>query len=237
MTKKVLIIEDDPGIVFMLTDRLTVEGYAVEHAQDGVKGEQKALDESYDVIILDVMLPSKDGFQICQTLRDKGINTPILMLTARSTNIDTVMGLKLGADDYLTKPFDMGILLARLEALTRRVQLQSDMDQPTDSNQQGIQFGKFFLNTQTQVLTQDNQITSLNTQEYRLLNYLVTNPERVLSRDDLLNAVWGYNSEVTTRTVDVHIAWLRKKLNDHPVARHIITLRGRGYKFILQPDV
>lgn len=236
MIKKILIVEDEAGIAFMVKDRLEAEGYQVIHRDTGPSGENYARENAGtehqpDVILLDIMLPGKDGFQVCQDLRRDGISTPILMLTARSTSIDTVMGLKLGADDYLTKPFDMAVLCARVEALLRRAETNTSSENPTVTTDQ-FRFGEFVLDTSKQELYRADQAISLNTQEYRLLKYFLENPDRVLSRDELLNAVWGYNSEVTTRTVDVHIAWLRKKIDDHPVNRHLITLRGRGYKFL-----
>ncbi|TCS35697.1 response regulator transcription factor [Reinekea marinisedimentorum] len=234
MTKTLLIIEDEAGIAFMLQDRFESEGYSVVHKDNGPEGEAYARQNSVDVILLDIMLPGKDGFQVCQDLRRSGINTPILMLTARTTNIDTVMGLKLGADDYLTKPFDMAVLSARVEALLRRAQAETPA-KPAVQNDQ-YPFGDFLLDTSKQELYRNGSLVELNTQEYRLLKYLVQNPGRVLSRDELLDAVWGYNSDVTTRTVDVHIAWLRKKIEDNPVSRHLITLRGRGYKFLQEAE-
>lgn len=229
MTARILLIEDDPGIAFTVSDRLTMEGYQVLQAADGLQGEQLALEQQPDLILLDIMLPGKDGFQVCQSLRHQGLNSPILMLTARSTDIDTIMGLKLGADDYLSKPFDMQVLLARIEALLRRAAKPAKEDTPSPTV---ISFGQFRIDTQQQILKKNAQPIGLNSQEYRLLHFLASHPDQVHSRDQLLDAVWGYNSEVTTRTVDVHIAWLRKKLDDQPVARHIITLRGRGYKFV-----
>lgn len=229
MSARILLIEDDSGIAFMVSDRLMLEGYEVLQANDGPSGELLALDQKPDLILLDIMLPGKDGFQVCQSLRQQKLSTPILMLTARSTDIDTVMGLKLGADDYLAKPFDMQVLLARIEALLRRATAPAPAKPQAPGS---FVFGDFCLDTQKQVLMKGDQPLSLNSQEYRLLNYLVSHPDTVLSRDRLLDAVWGYNSEVTTRTVDVHVAWLRKKLGEQPVARHIITLRGRGYKFV-----
>ncbi|MCJ8313857.1 MAG: response regulator transcription factor [Saccharospirillaceae bacterium] len=234
MKRKILIIEDEAGIVFMLTDRLENEGYAVEHANDGIKGEKLALTNHYNLILLDVMLPKKDGFQVCQDLRKQNIQTPIIMLTARSTNIDTIMGLKLGADDYLSKPFDMQVLLARIEARLRVKPSQSHITNETYAlnNQTIIKFDDFELDTLKQELSLKQQVITLNTQEYRLLNFFVTHPNQIHSRDELLNEVWGIHSNITTRTVDVHVAWLRKKLNDQPVAKRLITFRGRGYKFI-----
>lgn len=231
MSTKILLIEDDEGIAFMLQDRLLSEGYEVEHCADGLLGEQAASNANVDLILLDVMLPGKDGFQICQSLREQQVLTPILMLTARTTNIDTIMGLKLGADDYLTKPFDMQILLARIQALLRRS--SSPVGKNTNATEQQVYFGEFCLDLLNQELTKKDQVVNLNAQEYRLLAFFVAHPNRILSRDELLNEVWGIESDVSTRTVDVHVAWLRKKIDDVPVAKHLITLRNRGYKFVM----
>jgi DNA-binding response OmpR family regulator len=231
MTHKILIIEDEDGIAFMIQDRLLSEGYEVEHCSDGLLGEKTAKTGNYDLILLDVMLPGKDGFQICQSLREHNIVTPILMLTARATNIDTIMGLKLGADDYLTKPFDMQILLARIQALLRR--FTNNSSEATATNENAIAFGEFELDFNKQELSKQGNVINLNAQEYRLLAFFVNHPDRILSRDELLNEVWGIESDISTRTVDVHVAWLRKKIDDLPVAKHLITLRSRGYKFVL----
>ncbi len=229
MNADVLFIEDDEGIAFMVQDRLLAEGCRVTHCADGLQGEKTAREGAFDIILLDVMLPGKDGFQICQSLREAKVRSPILMLTARTTNIDTIMGLKLGADDYLTKPFDMQILLARMEALLRRAGEHS-ISKNTEPEQH--HFGDFILNDTTGELTRGEQVVSLNAQEYRLLSFFVHHPDRVFSRDELLNEVWGIESDVSTRTVDVHVAWLRKKIGDVPVAKHLFTLRNRGYKFV-----
>lgn len=234
MLKRVLIVEDESGIAFMVSDRLKREGYEVTHCDNGLDGEQYASQHPFDIILLDVMLPDKDGFQVCQDLRQKGIQTPIMMLTARTTNIDTVMGLRLGADDYLTKPFDMSVLLARIEALLRRDQAHPTND--TQASNQQLTFGDFTLSLQTQELTRQGDVIPLNAQEYRLLKFLVQHPNRVFSRNELLDEVWGYDKEITTRTVDVHIAWLRKKLDDQSIAQYLRTLRGRGYKFVPYPN-
>jgi DNA-binding response OmpR family regulator len=234
MVKTLLIVEDEDGMAFMLRDRFESEGYKVVHKDNGPDGEAFARQHAVDIILLDVMLPGKDGFQVCHDLRREGISAPILMLTARSTSIDTVMGLKFGADDYLTKPFDMAVLSARVEALLRRTQPDAQKSSPISDN--SYPFGEYELNLTTQELYRGKESITLHTQEYRLLRYLVQNPNRILSRDELLNGVWGYDCEISTRTVDVHIAWLRKKLGDLPVSRHLITLRGRGYKFIPEPE-
>jgi DNA-binding response OmpR family regulator len=230
---RILMIEDEPGLQLTVRDLLENEGYQVEVKGDGPRGEEEAVRGNYDLILLDVMLPGKDGFQVCKSLRDRGLSTPILMLTARGTSIDTVMGLKLGADDYLTKPFDSQVLLARMEALLRR----SVRSLPNSSNEEELikEFGSFILDRDRGQLRQKNGQTdiSLNSQEYRLLCYLVDHPGKILDRKELLDAVWGYETETSTRTVDVHIAWLRQKLEEQDRPRHIITLRGRGYKFVV----
>ncbi|MBN2627679.1 MAG: response regulator transcription factor [Spirochaetales bacterium] len=232
---RILMIEDEPGLQLTVADLLIGEGYEVEVRGDGPRGEGEAEKGTYDLILLDVMLPGKDGFQVCKSLRDKGISTPILMLTARGTTIDTVMGLKLGADDYLTKPFDSQVLLARIEAMLRRsARIPEENGGPSDRVEI---FGEFRLDRDKgQLLQRTGEVEgeiSLNSQEYRLLVYLADNPGKILSRNELLDGVWGYETETTTRTVDVHIAWLRQKLGEKDRPRHIITHRGRGYKFVL----
>lgn len=223
--KNVLIIEDEPGVQITLEDLLHAEGCTVVVKGDGLEGEKEAKNTAYDLILLDVMLPGKDGFAVCRSLRKQNITTPIIMLTARDTNIDTVMGLKQGADDYLTKPFDAEVLLARMEAVTRRF---------TEKKAEGIntiQFGGFTLDTIHEELFRGDDIVPLQVQEYRLLHYLTTHPNQILSRNKLLDEVWGYDSESTTRTVDVHIGKLRHKMETTDIPKFIITVRGRGYKF------
>lgn len=228
MRERILIVEDEEGLVMSLEDQLRSEGFHVTSKTDGRSGETEARSGRYDLIILDVMLPHKDGFQICQDLRDGGVFSPILMLTARSTTFDTVFGLKMGADDYLKKPFDMTELLARVHALLRRKEhvVKADAVQTA-----AVRFGRFTLDRGKQELSTGSELIPLNTQEYRLLEFFCNHPNRVVSRDKLLDEVWGYDSVTSTRTVDVHIAWLRKKLgeSDHP--HHLLTIRGRGYRF------
>jgi len=225
-TQKILIIEDEEGLVLNLEDRLRSEGYRVSSRRDGRSGEKEAGSGRYDLIILDVMLPQRDGFQVCKNLRDSGVSTPILMLTARSTTLDTVTGLRSGADDYLRKPFEMEELLARVLALLRRTQT------PGNKTESGIyNFGRFSLDTNRQELRRGSTPIPLNTQEYRLLEFFVRNPGRVLNRYELMDEVWDYDSVTTTRTVDVHVAWLRRKLGEKSRPRHLITVRGRGYRF------
>lgn len=234
---RILVIEDEEGLVLALEDSLRSEGYRVKAVGNGIEGEREAERGRYELILLDVMLPGRDGFQVCQNLRKSGCRTPILMLTARGTAIDTVMGLRLGADDYLAKPFDMQVLQARVHALLRRARGSSAEEEPAEAlPQDGVfRFGEFRLDTNRLELRRGEEPVALNVQEYRLLEVFVRNPNRVISRDQLLNEAWGYDAETTTRTVDVHVGWLRQKLGERDFPRHLITVRGYGYKFILSP--
>lgn len=233
ITNRILLVEDEPGLLLALEDRLKIEGHLIETADNGIRAEEKIRKGSYDLIVLDIMLPGRDGLQICQNLRNDDIQTPILMLTARGSNIDTVMGLRIGADDYLIKPFDMQVLVARIDALLRR----SEMPKKTKTSEgRRYAIGEFIFDTGLQELSRESEIISLNAQEYRLLKYLVEHPDRVHNRNDLLNEVWGYDTDTTTRTVDVHVAWLRQKLEEQDRPSHIITVRGYGYKFVAEKD-
>ncbi len=213
-----------------LEDRLVAEGYEVEVKGDGIRGEEAAKAGSHDLILLDVMLPGRDGFTVCRHLREHGTASPIIMLTARNTNIDVIMGLQQGADDYVMKPFDMGVLLARIEAALRRSAAApaAKPEEEADS----ISFGRYTLDRLRGILTCDGQPIPLNAQEYRLLEYLALHPEEILSRDKILDDVWGYDSSIYTRTVDVHIAKLRYHLDESENPNHIRTVRGMGYRFI-----
>jgi two-component system alkaline phosphatase synthesis response regulator PhoP len=209
-----------------VSDLLAAEGHEVESAHDGESGLAKALSGSFDLILLDVMLPRKTGFDVCRELRQKGVDTAVLMLTARSQVIDRVVGLKLGADDYLTKPFDPSELLARVEALLRRVQKENRIPVQT------FQFSNVSVDFERAEVRKGGQPISLAGKELQLLRYLVDHRERVVPREELLQRVWEYNSEVSSRTIDVHVAWLRQKLEDNPqTPRHIQTIRGKGYRF------
>jgi two-component system, OmpR family, alkaline phosphatase synthesis response regulator PhoP len=226
---KVLIIEDEESLVVAIRDRLTSEGYRVQAARDGAAGCEQATQGSYDVIILDVMLPEKDGFSVCRDLRQRGIQTPILMLTARGQLVDKVLGLKLGADDYLTKPFEMLELLARLEALLRR-------DQRSLRAEKVYRFGEIELSVERQELSRNGEPLTASAKEFELLRYFIEHPGIVLSRNRLLDEVWGYDAMPCTRTVDVHVSSLRQKIERDPSRpRHIITVHRRGYKFIAEP--
>ncbi|MBL8188446.1 MAG: response regulator transcription factor, partial [Acidobacteria bacterium] len=229
MSKRILLVEDEPGLVLTLTDRLTSEGYQVESARDGEKGLERASaatgNEAFDAIILDVMLPRKNGFDVCRDLRQRNVTTPILMLTARGQIVDKVVGLKLGADDYLTKPFEMMELLARVEALLRRA--ATPVTSPAISSAETYQFDSIKIDFRRAEVERDGQKIELSAKEFQLLRYFIEHREATLSRDELLNEVWGYDAMPTTRTVDVHVAWLRQKLEPNP--RHpiyILTVHG-----------
>jgi two-component system alkaline phosphatase synthesis response regulator PhoP len=228
VSRRLLLVEDEPGLVMTLTDRLSVEGYDVDTASDYASGLAKASSGNFDVIVLDVMLPGGNGFDICKSVRQKGVQTPILMLTARGQVVDKVVGLKLGADDYLVKPFEMAELLARIEALMRRSQSAAGAAQTSDV----YRFGDITVDFRRAEVTKNGVLLELSAREFKLLRYFIEHRGAALSRDELLNEVWGYNAMPSTRTVDVHIAWLRQKIEDNP--RHpqlILTVHGLGYKF------
>ncbi len=228
MRPKILLVEDEEGLILTLTHRLQAEGYEVETAREGDQGLELALHSGHDLIVLDLMLPGKSGFEICRELRQKNLGVPILMLTARDQVVDKVVGLKLGADDYLTKPFEMAELLARIEALLRRVQIGRG------PKMAGVfRFGALEVDWQAGEVRKDGELLSLSAREFRLLQYLAQYPNQVLTREKLLNEVWGYNAMPVTRTVDVHVAWLRQKLESNPrFPSHILTVHGLGYKFV-----
>jgi two-component system alkaline phosphatase synthesis response regulator PhoP len=224
---RILLVEDEKGLIVTLTDRLESEGFEVVSAADGEKGLALASGERFDLIILDVMLPKKNGYDVARDLRQMGVSTPILMLTAKGETIDKVLGLKLGADDYLTKPFEMMELLARVEALLRRRPEQANGSHGT------IRFGTVAVDLKRAEVVKANLPVDLSAMEFKLLQFLIENPGTVHSRDQLLDAVWGYDAMPTTRTVDVHIAWLRQKLEENPRHPHFIqTVHGMGYKFV-----
>jgi len=229
VSRRILLVEDEPGLVLTLTDRLLAEGYEVESEGDAVKGLARGTTGNFDVILLDVMLPGGSGFDVCRTLRQRGVQTPILMLTARGQVVDRVVGLKLGADDYLVKPFEMVELLARIEALLRRGAAPT----PSPGLGETFRFGDIAIDFRKAEVTRAGQPVELSAREFKLLRYFVEHRGAALSRDELLNEVWGYNAMPSTRTVDVHVAWLRQKIEDNP--RHpqfIHTVHGLGYKFV-----
>lgn len=226
MSARILLVEDEPGLVITLSDLLAAEGYSVESAGDGPTGLARALNDGFDLLVLDVMLPGKNGFEVCRELRQHGKDVAILMLTAKSQLTDRVVGLKLGADDYLVKPFEPPELLARVEALLRRVK--------KDNRARVVryQFGNVDVDFESGEVTKDAAPVSLAGKELELLRYLVDRRGNVVSRDELLEAVWEYQPGVSSRTIDVHVAWLRQKLEDNPQnPRFIHTVRGVGYRF------
>jgi DNA-binding response OmpR family regulator len=226
MAAKILIIEDEPGLVTTLRDRLRKHGYLVSAANDGQTGLEMALNDPVDLILLDLMLPGQNGMTVCEKLRKAGSTTPILMLTARRQTKDKVAGLKSGGDDYLTKPFQMSELLARVEALLRRAATVPDIAPARH------QFGSVAIDTRSTEVTRDGQVVPMSAKEFQLLRYLVEHPNATLSREELLREVWGYGANPTTRTVDVHVAWLRQKLEPDPKnPKFILTVVGFGYKF------
>jgi two-component system, OmpR family, alkaline phosphatase synthesis response regulator PhoP len=226
MSRSILLIEDEPGLVMTISDLLSAEAFSVQSARDGDTGLAMAADPQFDLIILDVMLPRRNGFEICRALRERGIGTPILMLTARAQITDRVVGLRIGAHDYLVKPFDPAELLARIEALLRRSRKSS---QPMVKT---VQFGQVEVDFEKAEARKNGQPVNLAGKELRLLRYLVENRGRVVGREELLRNVWEYASEVSSRTIDTHIAWLRQKLEVNPqFPDYIYTVRGKGYRF------
>jgi two-component system alkaline phosphatase synthesis response regulator PhoP len=227
--KRILLIEDENGLVVTLTDRLTIEGYIVLHAHDGAKGEQMAIGGPCDIILLDVMLPKKGGFDVLRDIRKEGVATPVLMLTARGEVGEKVVGLKLGADDYLTKPFEMLELLARIESLLRRPAATS----AAFTTSPVYSFGPFTIDFQKMEIAKKGEIIGMSAREFQLLRYFVEHRGSVLSRDAILNDVWGHNAMPTTRTIDTHVTWLRQKLEDNSrLPKYILTVHGFGYKFV-----
>jgi two-component system, OmpR family, alkaline phosphatase synthesis response regulator PhoP len=223
--KRLLLVEDEPGLVLTLTDRLTREGYEVQSTSDGESALARATTETFDLVLLDVMLPRLGGFDVLRELRRHSIETPVIMLTARGQVVDKVVGLKLGADDYVTKPFEMIELLARIEAKLRR---PAAKPHPPG----GHRFGDITIDFRRAEVTKDGAPLDLSAREFQLLRYFVEHRGATLTREELLNEVWGYNAMPSTRTVDVHVAWLRQKIE--PNSRHpqyILTVHGMGYKF------
>lgn len=227
MTARILVVEDEAGLRMAIVDRLAAEGYAAHAAADGEEGLARASGEAFDLVILDVMLPRRNGLDVCRDLRQRGIDTPILMLTARGETTDKVVGLKLGADDYVVKPFEMAELLARVEAMLRRRAPRAPADAQTYA------FGDVHVDFRRAVVTRAGAPVDLSALELRILRYFIAHRDEAISRDRLLDEVWGYDATPNTRTVDVHIAWLRQKLEPaagHP--RYILTVHGIGYRFV-----
>jgi two-component system alkaline phosphatase synthesis response regulator PhoP len=228
---RILIIEDELTLSLLLRERLEREGYSVTACKDGEQGLAQALREAYDLLLLDIQLPGRNGFEVCRQLRRHGMNVPVLMLTARGHVNDRVKGLKTGADDYLIKPFEVAELLARMEALLRRA--NNSPPQLIDSL---FCFGSVIVDLRKEEVLRDGSHVELTAREFELLRYFVSHPDERISRDALLKQVWGYQGLPNTRTVDVHVAQLRQKLETDPKSpRHILTAHRSGYKFIPFP--
>jgi two-component system, OmpR family, alkaline phosphatase synthesis response regulator PhoP len=226
LRRRILVVEDEDSLVVTLRDRLQSEGYDVEVAFDGDTAVDLGAQPRFDLIILDVALPRKNGFDVCRDLRARRVQTPVLMLTARGQVIDRVVGLKLGADDYLTKPFDMSELLARIEALLRRARSAA-------ASADAVVFGSVHADFRSAVVLRGGEPVELSGLELKLLRYFVEHRGALLTRDELLEKVWGYEAMPVTRTVDVHVASLRQKLESNPSRpQHFVTVHGLGYKFM-----
>jgi len=225
MSSRILIVEDEPGLVLTISDLLTAEGYEVLTAADGPAGLAMASEQQFAVIILDVMLPKKTGFDVCRELRQRGVDSAILMLTAKTQVVNRVVGLKLGADDYLAKPFEPTELLARIEALIRRVRKERRIAVRT------FHFDDVEIDFERSEILKAGQRVDVAAKELLLLRYLVDHRDRVVPREEILQEVWEYDSQVTSRTVDVHVSWLRQKLDNPQNPKHIQTVRGKGYRF------
>ncbi len=219
-------------MVLTLTDLLTDQGYQVESATDGQEGLDRALQEAFDIIVLDVMLPRKDGFEVCRTLRRRGVHTPILMLTARGQVADKVSGLRLGADDYLAKPFEPAELMARIEALLRRASA------PREGKPEAtFRFGPVTVDFRRTEVRRNGKLVEMSAREFELLTYFIQHQDATISREQLLQQVWGYEASTLTRTVDAHLWMLRQKLEEDPQnPRYFLTVRGLGYKFLSKPE-
>ena len=224
---RILIVEDEPAMVAGLRDNFEYEDYEVISAEDGVAGLERALKDAPDLVVLDVMMPKMSGLDVCKQLRAKRPELPIIMLTARGQEVDKVVGLELGADDYVTKPFSIRELMARVKAVLRRRAVAqtgtSDL----------YKFGDVAVNTRSHEVTRADQPVDLSSKEFSLLAYFIAHRSQTLSRDQLLEAVWGYENYPSTRTVDTHIVHLRQKLEKNPEdPRFILTIHGTGYKFV-----
>jgi two-component system alkaline phosphatase synthesis response regulator PhoP len=225
MNESILLVEDEKALRTTLSDRLRSEGYVVETATDGREGFDKASSHPFDLIILDVMLPRRNGLDVCRDIRAAGMATPILILTVRNETVDKVVGLKLGADDYVTKPFEAAELLARIEVLLRRV--------PIHSGQGIYQFGGIRVDVREGQVSRDGRPVYLTAREFQLLRYLMERVGTTVTREELLRSVWGYDADTFTRTVDTHIASLRQKLEQNPKKpEFILAVSGVGYRFV-----
>mgnify|MGYP000871426707 CR=1 FL=1 len=228
MKGKIMVVDDEAALVRLVTYNLGKEGYETIGVQDGNEAWQLIMEENPDLIILDLMLPGKDGLEICRDLRREKIQTPIIMLTARDDEIDRVLGLELGADDYVTKPFSIRELTARVKAVLRR---KKDKAEPENADKE-IRAGSFVIKPEKYEIYKNNELLDLTLKEYELLELLIRNRGRVLKRDYLLEVLWDYADGINTRVLDVHISKLRDKIGkENGESKYIKTVRGLGYKF------
>ncbi len=226
MSGRILIVEDEPALVLTLGDRLRSEGYEVESAETGDLGARRAREGGFDLVLLDVALPGKNGFDVLRDMRQQRVATPVIMLTARGQVVDRVLGLKLGADDYLAKPFDMMELVARVEAVLRR-------RQATPEASGGHAFGDVRVDFRRAEVRRNGAPVELSSLEFKLLRHFIEHRGALVTRRELLEHVWGYPGVLQTRTVDVHVASLRQKIERHPAKpEHIITIHRMGYRFV-----
>ncbi len=234
MSNTILIVEDEKNIVDILNFNLTREGYSILEAYDGESGLQLALEQDPDLILLDLMLPQMNGFDVCKSLREQGRTTPVIMLTAREEETDKVLGLELGADDYITKPFSMRELLARVKANIRRSHMVEALAAASAPKPEGLlDFGRIAIDPEKLTVTKDGVLLDLTQREYELLTFLASNPDKVYSREALMEHVWNYDGYVgDVRAVDVAIRRLREKVEDDPAEpKFVVTRRGLGYLF------
>ena len=228
MSKRIIIVDDEPNMRLGLIDNLEFEGYQVDFAENGREGLEKILNNSYDLILLDVMMPEMSGFDVCKKAREKGIIAPIILLTAKGEEIDKVLGLELGADDYVTKPFSLRELLARIKAVLRRGVTRDDIEKSDK-----IKIGKLTVNFISYTSEDEEGPVKMSHREYEILKYLMERKNEIVSRYDLLEEVWGYEETPTTRTVDNFIVKLRHKIESNPNdPKIILTVHGSGYKLI-----
>jgi DNA-binding response OmpR family regulator len=228
MGQRILVVEDNPDLAFGLRNNLEIDGYSVDVAEDGFKALTRARTTHPDLIILDLTLPGLDGYRVLRTLRDEGNTTPVMILSAHGDEVDKVRGFRLGADDFVTKPFSLLELLARVQALLRRAPARHAAPAPSTDL---LTFGDIAVDTASQIVTRSGDTVHLTAREYDLLLALLKRRGAVVSRGDLMRAVWGHTHEVTSRTVDTHIVELRRKLESDPTdPRHILTVRKAGYR-------
>lgn len=233
MTQRLLVIEDEPTLSRLLSYNLTSEGYEVVVEDHGQTGYETALQQAFDLILLDLMLPGMNGFEIMSKLRSEGVMTPVIILTAKNAEEEVVQGLKSGADDYITKPFGVAELLARVAAVLRRSSGQEERDKPVQQENSQISLGALTIYPEKYEVTLNGEAITLRPKEFEVLLYLARKPGVVMTRDDLMNAVWGFDYIGGQRTVDVHVSSLRKKLELDPQSVHIDSIRGVGYKLVV----